>query len=233
MIVGIHTRQAHPARWLPGRRADAPEPVDAGEQPCLGAQHAGEPEQDQRRESATGPLDLEHGRPHDERHERGVDVAAGRQEGEIQTRGEQQRGKEPDDWAEQVATEPVEPDQQHHHREDADRDPDAIAHLTQQREHPADEVRERMFGRRQVRVEGRRLEMHDLAAPEERVDRVVVRVGREQEEPTHRDQGQQRDAAAFERGKARGKRGAARVGLATRTVRAGTGGSSRRARPVG
>jgi len=64
--------------------------------------------------------------------------------------------------------------------------------------------RQRMLGRGPVHLEGERLEVHDLPSPQQRVDRIVDRVGRIYEEPgrggqRHRRKGEPRPDAGRHR----------------------------------
>ena len=139
-----------------------------------------------------GRARLQHGRPHHQRHVRDVDVAAGGEEPEVEARQHQHGGDAAHERREGDLAEPVDaPDQPQEGREDH-RDPQPVAALAEQRQQRAGGDRQRMLGRHPEALEARLREVEHLLAPQQRVVRVVVGIGRVDEEPDGEGQAQQR-----------------------------------------
>jgi hypothetical protein len=101
---------------------------------------------------------------------------------------------------------PDAPDEPQEARQD-DRDPHAVSPVAEQAQEHAGDDRERMLGGIAVALEDRLVQIEDLAAPQQRVVRVVVRVRRIDEEPdreSHAEQheGAERDGVGVHRAKA-------------------------------
>ena len=119
---------------------------------------------------------LHHRRPHDERHVGHVDVAARGEEREVEARQQQQRGDRADQRRERDPAEAVDPPHQPQVGGERHRHPDAVADLPQQRQQRARRDRQRVLGGDAEALEERGLRVEHLAAPQQRVVRVVVRV---------------------------------------------------------
>ena len=204
-------------RWRPGGRPEAPQPVQAAQQPCLRAHEprAGQQHEDDR--AASRALRLERRGPHDEGQVRDVDVGARGQEGEVEARAQQGGGRQADERPERGCRQAVQAGGEHDERRQRRADHDPVGRIADDREHHPEGDGERMLGRRAVAVEGRLDPVQQLAPPQQGVVAVVVRIGRVDEEPDHGaqredDQREHRPrpepvAAAGSRVRARGRPG--------------------------
>ena len=181
-----HGREGDPAS--PARVPARPEDVQAREDPRLRAQHRREHEEEEHRVAASRPAQLQHRGPDDERQVAGIDVAARREEREVEA-GDHQRGRDRSDQRrERGLAELVEAEDERDERRDGQRDEEPIRPVPGEREDRPDRDGQRVLGRRAVGLERERLEAEQLAAPDQAVDGVVVRIRRVQQEATERAQ---------------------------------------------
>ena len=172
-------RAPRPARFKIDRQ---PQPVEPDQQPRLGTHQTGHPEQHEDRQPAPFSLRLKRRRPDNHRQVRDVDVAARGEEAEVQARAHQCRGDDADDRREACGGKPVHAGGQRHERRQRRRDHQPVAGAPEQRHPGAEQDRERMLGRRPVGLKRRQMPVQQLAAPQQRVEAVVGRVRRIDEE---------------------------------------------------
>ena len=169
----------------PGRAAAHPQEVEAGEDPRLRAQQPRRAEQHEHRPAAAGARRLEHRRPHDERQVRDVDVAARGEEREVEAREQQQRGGDRADQRREGdpsrAGRPPTPatGTRRASSPPSTRSPPSPSSDSSA---PTAIASGCSVGTAEA-LEERRLQVEHLAAPQQRVVGVVVRVGGEDEEP--------------------------------------------------
>jgi hypothetical protein len=138
--------------------------------------------------AAARALDLERGGPDDRGEVGDVDVAADREEREVEARQQQEDRDGGDDRCEGDARQTVEARGENHERGDRAEHLDPKRGAAEHREHGAEGDRERVLGRCVVGRERGRMQVQDLAAPEQVVLGVVDRVCREDEEADQRRQ---------------------------------------------
>ena len=166
-------------RSPPGRPGNSPQPVQPAQQPGLRAQQPGAAAAGPDRRAAARALGLEHAGPDDERQERDVEVAARGQEREVEARAEDRRRDQPDERRERRASRggrapaPAPGSSRASARPARGRRRGRAARAPSPKSDP-----QRVLGRRAVGVEARERAVAQLAAPEQRVDRVVVGVRR-------------------------------------------------------
>ncbi len=210
----IAASAAYSARCLHVACGEQPQPVDARQQPRLGAHEprGGEQPHDDHGMAAR-PAQLDHRRPHDDGEVRDVDVAARREEREVEARHEQRRGRRADERREGGLAERVDGGDERQEREHAEGDHDAVRAVAERRQQRAEGDRQRVLGRRAVGGEGERVQADELAPPQQRVVRVVVGIRRVDEEADQRGERQRAHGDAFEHGDAdRGQATAPRRG---------------------
>ena len=94
----------------------------------------------------------------------------------------------------------------------ANADHDAVGDVAERHQQRAERDRQRMLGRRPVGLEGQLVEAEQLAAPQQRVVRVVVRIGRVGDEEDDRREHEHAEADALHDGGRQGGRPAPRRG---------------------
>ena len=184
-----HQRGA-PQPSRPVRGGPTPEPEQAGQDPALGAQQAGEDEQDR---GAAPALRLARGRPHHEREEGHVDVGAHRVEQEREARSDEQRRQQRRPRAEDRQAEPPRPPRERDEAQERREHEQAVRVLPGEPDERGVGDVQRMLGRRRVGLERRLEPVEDLTAPDEVVVGVVVRIARDDQPPDDRRR-EERDA---------------------------------------
>ncbi len=172
---------------------DDPQRVQPRQHPRLRAHEPGQRQQHPHHTAAARSRHLERRRPDHESHVGDVDVPARGQKREVQPAGEQQRRDDADDGPEDLLAERVHPRHQPDEGQHADREQHAVAAFADRRQRDAQGDPQRVLRRRAVRVEGRQPAVEDLPSPQQRVERVVVRIRREGEEARQRGGRQQRE----------------------------------------
>jgi hypothetical protein len=186
---------ADPRRPVGGQ--EAPQEVQAAQQPRLGAHEPRAGQQHEHRRAAPRTLRLERRRPHHEGQVGDVDVAARGEEGEVEARAQQGGGRQPDERPERGPREAVQAGGEDDERGQRGADHDAIGGIAHDRQQRPEGDGERVLRRRAVAVEGRLDPVEQLAAPQQRVVAVVVGIGRVDQEP---DQRAQREGRERQRG---------------------------------
>ena len=197
----------------PGRRGKQPEPVQPGEDPRLRAhQPGGREEHEHEHRPPPRRTGLDHRRPDDHREVGDVDVGPGGEEREVEARDEQRRGGRADERRERGLAEGVHACDEHDERAHGAGDHDAIGAVSERRQQRAEGDRQRMLGRRAVGGERQVVQAQQLAAPQQRVVGVVVRIRRVDEKAGQRGERQGREADALEHARRQPRRPASRRG---------------------
>ena len=243
---GDEQRVADELRARRGRREV--EPVDARQQPRLRPQQPGEREQREHGPAAARPAQLQQRRAEHHQVERQVEHRPQREQLHVRARDHHGERDQRDQPAEQPLREQVDDGVEAEQPEQRREHEDPVARRPERRQRPRHERRERMRRRRAEDVVVGQVAVAQLLAPDERVVRVVVRIGLpDEEDREHREHagGEQRVAEARRRplggrggggsaGSVRGMRGSVTdmrgpLSLSTGCSRAG-GGSRPRAR---
>ena len=167
-------------------RPAAPQPVHAAQHPRVRAQQPGRGQQHEHGRAAPAALELQRQRPQDQREVGDVEVALRGQVLDEEAAQQQQRRDHPHQRAERQPPDAVDPRHRSHERADRPEHHQARAALSEDRAQHPEGDRQRVLGGGAVDLEVGQVRVQQVAAPQQRVEGVVGRVGGERQVP---DQG--------------------------------------------